>query len=521
MGDTHLPLLELRDIRKSFAGVQALDGVSLTVRGGRVLALLGENGAGKSTLINVMSGVFTDYQGSVHIDGAPVALTSPTVAQQHGIATIHQELNLVPDLSIADNIWLGREPATLGWVRRRDAQQAAGELLARVGLQLNPRRLIRQCRLAEQQLVEVAKAISLDARVVIMDEPTSALAEAEVERLFGVVRSLTAAGVGIVYVSHRLAELEEIADEVTVLRDGAWVGHRRMADTSRPELIKMMVGRSVRAVERRDTMVTNTETHPRLVVEKLSLRGNLRESRAALHEISLTVRPGEIVGLAGLMGAGRTEILESIFGLFPAADVSGEVYIDGTPLRRRTPRHAIRHGVALVAEDRKAQSLVLGGSVRFNASLAALRRFSTFGWINRRVERTEVAAQLGRLRTKSHDLTTPVRTLSGGNQQKVVLGKWLLTSPKVILLDEPTRGIDVGAKAEIYEIVQDLAGQGVAVLVVSSELPELLGICDRILVIREGGLSAEFTGPEATQESLLSAAMPAGGSNTGNDTEGS
>ncbi len=505
-----VPLLQLRDVRKSFAGVQALSGVSLSVHGGRVLALLGENGAGKSTLINVMSGVFPAYDGEVLVDGVPAELTSPATAQELGIATIHQELNLIPDLSIADNIWLGRERASLGWLRRKDAEEAAAELLRRVGLDLSPKRLIRQCRLAEQQLVEVAKAMSLDARVLIMDEPTSALAEAEVERLFSVVRSLTADGVGVVYVSHRLAELEEIADDVTVLRDGAWIGDREMDGVTRSELITMMVGRDVDESRHRGGSAPLTDRDPSLIVERLSLDPDMRVSRAGLRDVSLSVRPGEVVGLAGLMGSGRTEVLQSIFGVYPAAQMRGSVSVNGSRLRRRTPRAAIRRGIALVAEDRKVQSLVLGGSVRFNTALSALGRFSRAGWVDGRAELHSVKEQLSSLHTKAPNLGAAVQTLSGGNQQKVVLSKWLLTDPEIILLDEPTRGIDIGAKSEIYDIVRELAARGVAFLMVSSELPELLGICDRILVMRDGEISAEFDGYGATQEDLLSAAMPAG-----------
>ncbi|WP_353114815.1 sugar ABC transporter ATP-binding protein [Microbacterium sp.] len=501
------PLLSMSGIGKSFSGVRALDGVSLTVQAGRVVALLGENGAGKSTLINVLSGVFPSYDGEIRMDGESIDLHSPAQAQRLGISTIHQELNLVPEMSIADNIFLGREIDSVGWVRRSRSVQHAQELLARVGLShLDPRTPVSRCRLAEQQLVEVAKAISLDARVLIMDEPTSSLAEAEVQQLFTVIRNLTAAGVGIVFISHRLEELEEIADTVNVLRDGRWIGERPMEGVTREELISMMVGRDVVYAPHEPSDAGSRPV--RLEISGLSLRGSRSESRAALHDVSLQVREGEVVGLAGLMGAGRTEILQAVFGAYPRRDVSGSARLDDRALGLRSPRHAITRGIALVAEDRKLQSLVLDESVRFNSALAALGRFARAGWIRPSRERAAVEQQVRRLGTKTPSIRVPVRNLSGGNQQKVVLGKWLLTEPRLILLDEPTRGIDIGAKAEIYAIVAELAAQGVSFLVASSELPELLTMCDRILVIREGEVSAEFDAVVATQEELLAAAMP-------------
>ena len=504
------PLLQMRDIGKSFAGVRALDGVSLTVDAGRVVALLGENGAGKSTLINVLSGVFAHYEGEIFIDGEPVHINTPAQAQALGISTIHQELNLVPDMSVADNIWLGRERNAAGWVRRGQTAAAARELLSRVGLDISPNRLVRQCRLAEQQLVEVAKAMSLDARILIMDEPTSALADSEVRRLFSVVKSLTAQGIGIIYISHRLEELDEIADTVNVLRDGKWIGERTVAQTSRDELIRMMVGRPVAEMHARPTDRDAVPAEPRLVVQGLTLRGEAREARAALNGVSLTLHAGEILGLGGLMGAGRSEVLQAVFGAFPAAVMSGDVTVDGKPFRRRNPGASIRRGIAFVAEDRKTQNLILDETVRFNSTLAALRSYARAGWVLPQRERAAATAEVKQLGTKTPSIATAVKNLSGGNQQKVVLGKWLLTNPSIILLDEPTRGIDVGAKAEIHALVAALAAQGVAFLVVSSELPELLGMSDRILVMRDGVISAEFDAATATQEDLLAAAMPAG-----------
>ena len=502
------PLLEMRGIGKSFPGVKALQDVSLSVHAGEVVALLGENGAGKSTLINVLSGVFNDYDGVILLDGQEVGIHTPADAQRLGISTIHQELNLVPDMSVADNIWLGRErKGRTGLLDRRQTNAKAQELLERVGLTISPRRLVRQCRVAEQQLIEVAKALSLNTRVLIMDEPTSALADAEVRRLFQVIGKLTAAGVAIIYISHRLEELEELADSVNVLRDGRWIGATTMAGTSRDELVRMMVGRSVAELPRRTAADRSGTDEVRLSVRGLTLQGDPRAGRVALHGIDLDLRPGEIVGLAGLMGAGRTETLESLFGAYPSRAVGGQVELNGRPYRPRNPRQAIGHGVVLVAEDRKQQSLIMNASVRFNTSLAALHKYLGFGWVRGRAEKAAVTSEVRRLGVKTSSINTRTGTLSGGNQQKVVLAKWLLTEPQVILLDEPTRGIDVGAKSEIYELVNALAASGVSFLVASSELPELLRMSDRIFVLCEGRVTAELDAEHADQEQILHAAM--------------
>lgn len=501
------PVLQMQGIGKSFPGVHALRDVSLTVNAGEVVALLGENGAGKSTLINVLSGVFADYDGEILMDGRPVSIHSPSDAQRLGISTIHQELNLVPDMSVADNIWLGRERGFAGLVDRRQTLATSVELLARVGLTTPPRRPVRQCRVAEQQLIEVAKALSLNTRVLIMDEPTSALADAEVQRLFTVIDKLTADGVAIIYISHRLEELERLADSVNVLRDGRWIGAKPMGQAKREDLIRMMVGRDVADLPRRDPGDRPADTAPRLLVRDLTLTPDAGAGRVELHGLDLHVLPGEIVGLAGLMGAGRTETLEAIFGAYPAHAVSAEMELDGKRYLPRSPEQAIAAGVVLVAEDRKRQSLVLDASVTFNASLAALGRYLRWGWVRQGAERTAVGTLVKALGVKTPSIKTRVGTLSGGNQQKVVLAKGLLTRPSLILLDEPTRGIDVGAKSEIYELVNDLAAQGVSFLVASSELPELLRMSDRIIVLCEGRITDEMPAAEADSERILQAAM--------------
>ncbi|WP_201760439.1 MULTISPECIES: sugar ABC transporter ATP-binding protein [unclassified Nonomuraea] len=494
-----MTVLTMRAIGKSFPGVRALDGVSLTVAEGEVVALLGENGAGKSTLMNILAGVFKDYEGEIEIGGRVAHIHSPKDARRHGIAMIHQELNLVPELSIADNIFLGRERAILD---RKAMEARTAELLRGLGLDLSPRRLIKQCKIAERQLIEVAKALSQNVRVLVMDEPTSALADAEVRRLYTVIRDLTGRGVAVIYISHRLEELEEIADRVVVLRDGAYIGERSEVD--RDELIQMMAGRPLGELfPRADGGRSGEEL---LKVEGLSVPGEPGSGRTPLREISLSVRAGEIVGVAGLMGAGRSELLESIFGLH--RPTAGSMSLGGRPYRPRRPKGAIRRGVALVAEDRKAQSLVLGNTIAFNASLPSLGRFLRFGTVDGRREHRAVERQVNELRVKTPGTRFTVGNLSGGNQQKVVLAKWLLTSPSLILMDEPTRGIDVGAKAEIHALMSSLAAGGKGVLVASSELPELLAMCDRILVLCEGRITAEFSREQRpTQEAILEAAM--------------
>jgi ribose transport system ATP-binding protein len=502
------PRLEMRGCSKAFPGVQALSDVSLTVRAGEVRALVGENGAGKSTLMNILDGVFADYEGEILIDGRAAAIRSPRAAQAHRISMIHQELHLVPELSIADNIFLGREPRTLwGTVDRARMRRDAAALLAELDLPVPPTRLVRLCRLAEQQLVEVAKALSLDARILIMDEPTSALADAEIRQLFRVIAGLSARGVSVIYISHRLEELAEIAGSVTVLRDGELIGTHPIGDVTRDQLIRMMVGRPLK-----DFFVKadagGGAAADCLRVDHLSLKGDRGAGRRALHDISFSVREGEVVGLAGLMGAGRTEVLETIFGAHPRRLVSGEVDIAGRRVTIRSPRQAIRAGLAFLTEDRKGQSLATMLSVRFNITLASLRRLLRWFGLDRRRERSIVLAQIARLRIKTPSPATVVNTLSGGNQQKVALAKSLLTEPKVVLMDEPTRGIDVGGKAEIYGLINELAQAGTGILMVSSEMPELLAMCDRILVLCEGRVTAELDRAEATQERILEAATP-------------
>jgi ribose transport system ATP-binding protein len=506
-------MLEIRSVSKSFPGVQALRDVSFDVATGEVHALMGENGAGKSTLMKILSGVYQPDAGAISWEGAPLHLPDTRAAQRRGIAIIHQELNLVPELTVAENIFLGNEPRTaLGLLDRAGMEQEARALLDRLRLAVPADRPVYRLRVGEQQLVEIAKALSLHARLLILDEPTSALSTNEIERLFGVIDALQNEGVTMIYISHKLDEIFRVADGITVLRDGQYVGTRRAGETDEAELIRMMVGRPLG--ELFPESAPPGENAEALRVEGLGLRSGEQTGgpnvggERALDDISFTLRRGEIVGVAGLMGAGRTELLETLFGVHDPDRVRGRVFVNGRERRIRSPREALGAGLALVTEDRKNKSLVLPLSVGYNTTLAALGRFVSRGLLQPAREDAAVREQMGRLRIKASGPATPVETLSGGNQQKVVLAKCLLTGPNVLLLDEPTRGIDVGAKAEIYALIRQLAAGGTAILMASSELPEILALSDRILVLSEGRLTAELARAEATQERILEAATP-------------
>ncbi|WP_174537252.1 sugar ABC transporter ATP-binding protein [Micromonospora chalcea] len=525
-------------VAKRFGGVTALDGVDFGVHAGEVHALLGENGAGKSTLINILSGVITDYDGEVTVDGTPVRFTGPAAAQAAGIATIHQELDLVPALSVADNLVLGREPRTrLRTVDRRAAARTAREHLDRLGADIDPRRPVGSLRVGEQQLVEIAKALALDARVLVMDEPTAALADGEVRRLFTTVDGLRRRGVGVVYISHRMEEIEVVADRATVLRNGSVAGVVPAGRMDRRRIVAMMVGgRAVslfepapagtpgprtepadtagRPAPHRETI--GTGAGPLLRVTDLAVRPRTpRPGRCEPDGISLTVRAGEIVGLAGLMGAGRTELLETLFGAGPAGRRTGTVLLAGRPYAPRRPRAALRAGVGFVPEDRRRSALVLEHPVGRSIVLAALSRLTSAGIVSRRRERAAVARSVTGLAIRTASAATPVGALSGGNQQKVVFARHLLTEPRLLLLDEPTRGVDIGAKAEIYRLLRRLAGDGMGILLASSELPELLGVCDRVVVLRRGRAVADLATDGCTGEDILAAAM--GGPAAGRD----
>ncbi|MGW4499099.1 sugar ABC transporter ATP-binding protein [Micromonospora sp. NPDC004336] len=511
-------IVGMAGIAKRFGGVHALRGVDLTLRAGEVHALLGENGAGKSTLINILSGVVTDYDGEITIGGHPVRFAGPAAAQAAGVATIHQELDLVPALSVAENLVLGREPRTrLRTLDRRAATRAARDWLAPLGARIDPRRPVGSLRVGEQQLVEIAKALSLDARVLVMDEPTAALAEAEVRRLMSTIRALRQRGVAVVYISHRLEEIEQIADRATVLRNGEVAGTLRPDRADRQRIITLMVGRPAETLFGEGSAGTPRAAGPPLLeVDELAVRPRgARPGRCEPAGVSLTVRAGEIVGLAGLMGAGRTELLETLYGAGPPGRRSGRVTLAGRPYAPRGPRAALRAGVGFVPEDRRRSALVLEHPVGRSIVLAALRRLTTAGFVRSGRERDAVRRQVAALAIKTASATAPVGSLSGGNQQKVVFARHLLTRPRLLLLDEPTRGVDVGAKAEIYRLLRRLADDGMGILLASSELPELTGVCDRIVVLRRGRAVAELPAHGCGGEDILTAAM--GGASAGED----
>ncbi|MBX3081903.1 MAG: sugar ABC transporter ATP-binding protein [Anaerolineae bacterium] len=495
-------VLQMQAITKRFPGVTALDNVSFDVHKGEVHCLVGENGAGKSTLMKVMNGIYTEYEGQILLEGRTIRLHSTREAQLNGIGMIHQELNLIPELRVYENIFLGREIHTrVQTLDRRRMHQESITWLKRLGVNIDPSRPVRELRIGERQLVEIAKALSLNARILVMDEPTSALTDAETKRLFSVILSLKAAGVAIVYISHRMDEIFSIADRITVLRDGKTVASLMASAVTRPQLIRYMVGRSINEAFSRQP---NEADKVVLEVRNLSLN---HPGIRTINNVSFELKRGEVIGLAGLMGAGRTETLETIFGVYPLKHRSGQVVFKGQPTTIHDPADAIRQGIGYVTEDRKGKSLISGLPVRINSTLAALRLFAqALNVINRKQEFQAVNDQVKNLDIRTPTIETLVANLSGGNQQKVVLAKFLLTKPDVLLLDEPTRGIDVGAKSQIYQLVDELARQGCAFIIASSEMPELLAVCDRILVLCEGRITGEFTHVEATQEKILDAA---------------
>jgi ribose transport system ATP-binding protein len=500
-------LLAARGICKSFPGVRALDGVDITVRRGRLNALLGENGAGKSTLMNILSGVFPPDEGEIRLAGRKTAFSNPRDAQAAGISIIHQELNLIPHLSVAENIYLGREPLTaLGLVDYSRMNREARGLLDQLALDVDPRTPVERLRVGAQQIVEIAKAISFEARVLIMDEPTSAITDQEIEVLFGLIRRLKREGVGIIYITHKLEELRAIADDVTIFRDGQLIAAEPYASLTHDRMIQLMVGRELSDMFPK---TSSSQADEVLRAEDISLRHPERPGDFVVRDVSFHVHRGEVLGLFGLMGAGRTELLQTLFGLHPRTS-SGRVYVDGQRREIRSPQQAIAAGLALAPEDRKQDGLILSMNVVENVGMACLDRISPAGFLQPNRERELVGRFVDRLAVKTPSLDERVRNLSGGNQQKVVLAKWLATQPKVLLLDEPTRGIDVNAKKEIYAIIDELARNGLGVVMVSSELPEILAIADRILVLAEGHLTAEFTRHEASEEKILKAALPTG-----------
>ena len=489
-------LLKLEHITKAFSGVTVLDDVHFEVRPGEVHALIGENGAGKSTLMKIVTGAYQADRGRIFWKDREVEIKNPREAHQLGISIVHQELMLVPQLSVGENIFLGRHPARrvlFRWVRWREIHEPAASLLRGLGHAFDPKRLVGELSIAEQQLVEIARALAFRAELIIMDEPTSPLSEHETKRLFQTIAQLKARGVSVIYISHRLKEIYEVADRVTVLRDGRHITTKPVADTTLDELVRYMVGREIQ--EQFPDRPSRASEEEVLRVEGLTAPGKF-------YDITFTVHRGEIVGLAGLVGAGRTELVESLFGA--GEREAGRIFLNSQPVAIQTPADAIRYGLALVADDRKAKGLVLGASVRFNVALVAQEQMARYGlFLNakREKERTEQLAR--ELRLKTPDVEQPVMYLSGGNQQKVVLAKWLSADSSLFILDEPTRGIDVGSKAEIYDLIRRLAERGKAILLVSSELDEILHLADRILVMHRGRITGELRREDATEERLM------------------
>jgi hypothetical protein len=496
-------LLEMKGISKSFGPVKALKKASLNLKRGEVLALMGENGAGKSTLMNVLSGSLHPDEGEILLDGVQREIKNPIQARSLGIVKIHQELQIVPELDIAENIFLGRwQTAGIGFVQKKKMHDMAKECLKMLEWEMDTRTKLKDLRIGEQQLVEIAKAISCDVKIIVMDEPTSALSEPEAKKLFHVIEKLKNKGCGIIYITHRMEEVFKISDRLSVMRDGEYIGTKEAKETDNEEIIAMMVGRSVEEqYPKRDVKIGDVI----LEVKNLNFTPPKESFKRSLKDISFKVRAGEVLGIAGLAGAGRSEVFESIVGKH-ATCTTGEILIDGKALQIRSPKDAIDAGISFATEDRKGTGLVLGRSIGDNISLPIYDHYSSFGFMRDGEQKKDWIEYMNRLHVKAKSPNVPVSSLSGGNQQKVILARWLLTKPKVLLLDEPTRGIDVGAKEEIYLLINELAASGLAVVVISSELPEVIGICDRIITICEGRLTGEISRKEATQEILLAAA---------------
>ncbi|PSV38420.1 ribose ABC transporter ATP-binding protein RbsA [Photobacterium sp. GB-27] len=488
-------ILQLNDIEKAFPGVKALDRASLSVYAGRVMALMGENGAGKSTLMKVLTGIYQMDAGSIHYQGQPAAFNGPRDSQEAGISIIHQELNLIPELTIAENIYLGREfTGMMGRIQWGKMYDEADKLLKRLNVKHSSKTLLGDLSLGEQQMVEIAKALSFESKVIIMDEPTDALTDKETESLFTVINELREQGCGIVYISHRLKEIFEICDDITVLRDGKFIGECQVKETNEDGLIEMMVGRKLE------------EQYPRIAVKHgetcLEVSGL---TGSGVHDVSFSLKRGEILGISGLMGAGRTELMKLIYGALPIE--AGVIKLNNQVIKPVTPQDGLNNGIAYISEDRKGDGLVLGLSVKENMSLCALDKLTKGVQIQHKEEVIAVDdfIKIFNIKTPTHNQI--IGNLSGGNQQKVAIAKGLMTQPKVLILDEPTRGVDVGAKKEIYQLINKFKSEGMSIILVSSEMPEVLGMSDRILVMHEGRITGEFDAKKADQEKLLACAV--------------
>jgi inositol transport system ATP-binding protein len=491
-------VLRVEKISKAFSGVTALDSVSLTVRKGEVHVLMGENGAGKSTLMKIVSGILPKDAGTIYLNGTSVEIRNPKEALRLGISMIHQELNPVRAMSVSENLYLGKELCyrVMGVVNKREEGARTKFLFREMDISIDPDVNVGELSIAEMQMVEIAKALSYDSQIIIMDEPTSAISGREVAKLFEMIRKLTSRGIAIIYISHKMEEIFQIADRITVLRDGAYIETRPAAEFDRDTLVRLMVGRAIGELFPKAAAAKGPVA---LEVEGLTLEGKFRD-------ISFSVRKGEVLGFSGLMGAGRSEIVETIFGLRQAT--SGAIRVHGCSVRITSPADAIRHRIALITEDRHRTGLNLKGSVKENITLVSLKKFTRFNQVVEQAkEKCAVDEEMQKLRIKARHRDQCVNTLSGGNQQKVILAKWLLNDPEIIILDEPTRGIDIGAKAEIYRIMSRLTEAGKAIILVSSELQEVLGMCDRVIVLSHGRVTGEFERPEFDPEKIMNAAM--------------
>ena len=481
----------MKNISKRFPGVYALKNVDFELKRGEVHALLGENGAGKSTLIKVLGGIYHAEEGEIEIEGKNVSITSVQDAEENGIAIIHQELVLVPYMSVAENIYLGREAGSGIFVDRSEMTKSAQKILDDLGMDIDARSLVKDLPIAKQQMVEITKAVSVNSKILVMDEPTSSISDKEVENLFKIMRDLTQKGVGIVYISHKMSELDEICDRVTVMRDGEYVGTKNVKETAKDELIAMMVGRTLTNYYVRD--------YGELGEEILKVTGLSDGDK--VKGVDFNVRKGEIVGFAGLVGAGRSETMQAIFGL--AKEVTGEIYINGNKVEIHNPEEAIKHGLALVPESRKEQGLYLVQSVKYNTTIEVLKEFIGKFRVNDKRETEITQEYIDLMSTKTPSQAQKIGNLSGGNQQKVMIGRWLATKPKVLILDEPTRGIDVGAKSEIYAIMNNLVKTGVSIIMISSELPEIINMSDRVYVMAGGVVRGCINREEISQENIM------------------
>lgn len=489
-------LLEMKNITKEFPGVRALDGVSFTLKRGSVHALMGENGAGKSTLMKCLFGINSIDGGEIFLEGERVNFKNPNDALSHGVAMVHQELNQATKRNVMDNIWLGRYPTRLGFITsEKEMYRRTREIFDDLGITEDPRRIMSTMSVAERQMAEIAKAVSYDAKVIVLDEPTSSLSDREVEHLFEIIEKLKKRGCGLIYISHKMDEILRISDEITVMRDGKHIATEPAVGMTVSRIIHLMVGRELTEMF---PQKTNTPGSVVLSVENLSSKHNLVDN------VSFEIKEGEVVGFAGLAGAGRTEVIENLFGI--SERESGKIILDGKEIKNRNPREAIKNGFALVTEERRATGIFGNLDICENATVAMLKKYVRYGLLSDRLRAKDTEKTINSMNVKTASQRTHIRLLSGGNQQKVILGRWMLTEPRILMLDEPTRGIDVGAKFEIYKLIDSLAASGKAIIAVSSELPELLGICDRIYVMSSGRIAGVVNARETSQEEIMTLA---------------